>query len=383
MINHEVRDVLVAQLQARLRSEKRLSNPTIESYARVLGCSTRHLRRLVSGSARRNEADWVYSIDAAAFEAYILNAGNAKKTHGRLAALGVAVPNLRTFQRAIRRDLSAGERAFARRGEAARRENSVYVSWEAPHRNAVWMCDGKELDVLVVPERGTTPIRVNLFSFHDAYSRGCMGFVVTPTPTAQDVVAALRSAVTLTQLSFGPFHGVCDELILDNALAHFAHDVLANAMALGVGQSPIPPYSPYLIGKIERFHRTLRDEWAADCPFYTHAPEQANGQPFHPKGKGIPLRALVEKLSEFIRTTTASAPIARSGGGLPNRRGSMTPRRFGRRILGWCDSWTCRSRPASSAGKASSSRAVTTWRLPSTVSTETKSSFGTCRTTRP
>jgi hypothetical protein len=60
--------------------------------------------------------------------------------------------------RALERDLSPAERAYARHGEDGPRY-SVYRRWEPAARNEVWEADHGELDIRVLPLRGRRLVR--------------------------------------------------------------------------------------------------------------------------------------------------------------------------------------------------------------------------------
>ena len=67
---------------------------------------------------------------------------------------GAQVPSHTAFCRALERDLSPAERAYARHGEDGPRRYSVYRRWEPRAHNEVWEADHGELDAEVVPLRG-------------------------------------------------------------------------------------------------------------------------------------------------------------------------------------------------------------------------------------
>jgi putative transposase len=64
-----------------------------------------------------------------------------------------AVPSLRTLQRAVRRDLSVGERARPKVGGAARRCCDVYGKRPPRHRNGCWEGDHRHVPVRVALDR--------------------------------------------------------------------------------------------------------------------------------------------------------------------------------------------------------------------------------------
>lgn len=91
---------------------------------------------------------------------------------------------MRTLQAAFARELSPAERASARRGEAGRREHGLYLRYEAPHRNAVWQADHKQLPVLVVPPGRRHGRRGWVTLFLDDCSRAVMGRAISLQPSS-------------------------------------------------------------------------------------------------------------------------------------------------------------------------------------------------------
>jgi transposase InsO family protein len=58
-------------------------------------------------------------------------------------------------------------------------------------------------------------------------------------------------------------HGVTvTGVMTDNAKAYWSHAFSDALAAGGARRWSIPPYSPQINGKVERFNRTLLDEWA-------------------------------------------------------------------------------------------------------------------------
>ncbi|MGO4463647.1 ISNCY family transposase, partial [Streptomyces sp. M-16] len=81
--------------------------------------------------------------------------GNVSAVHRELVARAAKdpslgpVPSLSVFHRAVRQDLSAGERAGLKGGEGARRRYDVYGKRPRMHRNACWEGDHKRVPVRV------------------------------------------------------------------------------------------------------------------------------------------------------------------------------------------------------------------------------------------
>jgi putative transposase len=86
-------------------------------------------------------------------DAYLACRGNAAAAWRLRRAAGAPVPSLRAFQAAIARELLPIQRAAAADGVAGQRRHTVYLRWEADHRNQRWEADHVELPVLVLPPR--------------------------------------------------------------------------------------------------------------------------------------------------------------------------------------------------------------------------------------
>jgi transposase InsO family protein len=67
-----------------------------------------------------------------------------------------------------------------------------------------------------------------------------------------------RAAAWMREQGCGPVQAVMS----DNHRAYTSHHFQALLNALGARHIPTPPYTPRWNGKVERFHRTLNDEWA-------------------------------------------------------------------------------------------------------------------------
>ncbi len=57
----------------------------------------------------------------------------------------------------VRTRAAASRACVGQHGEAGRREHGLYLRYEAPHRNAVWQADHKQLPVLVQPRPRCSP----------------------------------------------------------------------------------------------------------------------------------------------------------------------------------------------------------------------------------
>ncbi|GAA2288411.1 hypothetical protein GCM10010145_68490 [Streptomyces ruber] len=124
--------------------------------------------------------------------------GNVSAVHRELAARAAEdpssgpVPSLSVLHRAVVRDLSVGERAGLRTGEAGRRRHDVFGKRPPTYRNACWEGDHKRIPVRVEVEgRAVCPW---VTWFIDVASKVIVGVAVTGHEPGRDaVLAALRT----------------------------------------------------------------------------------------------------------------------------------------------------------------------------------------------
>ncbi|MEW2418898.1 hypothetical protein AB0953_35240 [Streptomyces sp. NPDC046866] len=102
------------------------------------------------------------------------------------------VPSLSTFPRAVRRDLSAGERAGLARGPEAARAHDVFGRRPTQWRNQTWEADHVQAP-LVVDADGEL-VRPWVTWFIDVATKTITGTAVTPGhPSRASILAALRA----------------------------------------------------------------------------------------------------------------------------------------------------------------------------------------------
>ncbi len=234
----------------------------------------------------------------AAVEALYRAGGRPVMAWALLRDEGVAVPSRPTFCRALERDVSLAERAYARHGEDGRRRYSVYRRWEPKARNDVWETDHAELDINIVPLRGKRLVRPWLTVVEDGFSRVLMGWALSLYPSSAEVLVAIHEAVVIDP-ERGPWGGVPQLIRFDGGRDFLAHAVTRAAGELGCAALPAIPYSPHLKGKVERFHRTIGEGLIATLPHYTGGPRKANGKLYR-QPDPLTLPQLQTRVREFI-----------------------------------------------------------------------------------
>jgi putative transposase len=224
---------VVADLVAR-RERDDLRAEAVKVAARRLGVGERTLWRWVAAGrppARRRRGARRLELSDELREAYLRLGGNVAAVWREAREGGCEPPPLRTLQQAFARELRPAERASARRGEGGRREHGLYLRFEAPHRNAVWQADHKQLPILVVRAGGRGESKPWVTLFLDDFSRAIMGWAISLRPTAAEVLGALRDAVVVHP-GRGAFGGVPRRLRWDHGMEFTAGAVEQAALAL-------------------------------------------------------------------------------------------------------------------------------------------------------
>ncbi|MEU0663699.1 transposase family protein [Streptomyces lavendulocolor] len=201
--------------------------------------------------------------------------GNVAAVHRELTARaargeGAPPPSIPTLHRAIRRDLSPGERAGLAGGEGAARKHDVFLARPRGWRNQVWETDHVQAPVLVEVEgRARRPW---ITWFIDCATNAITGVAVTPVhPSRESVLAALRSAV-LREEPYGPFGGLPEKVRVDRGKDFLSRTVTAAFDLLEVTVEDLPAYTPHLKGTVEGLNRAVESMFLAALPGYARQP---------------------------------------------------------------------------------------------------------------
>uniref|UniRef100_UPI003F4BC111 Mu transposase C-terminal domain-containing protein n=1 Tax=Streptomyces microflavus TaxID=1919 RepID=UPI003F4BC111 len=224
----------------------------------------------------RSRADARFTITPEVRGLLALWKGNVRAVHRELvlrAARQVPpadAPSLTTLHRAIRRDLTPGERAGLAGGERAARKHDVFLARPRGWRNKVWETDHMQAPVLV--DVAGKPRRPWITWFTDCATNAITGFAVTPIcPSRESVLAALRSAV-LREDPYGPFGGVPEKVRVDRGKDFLSRTVTAAFDVLDVTVEDLPAYTPHLKGTVEGLNRAVESMFLAALPGYARQP---------------------------------------------------------------------------------------------------------------
>jgi putative transposase len=293
----ERRQAVVARLLA-LRAGGRLHREIVRAAAESLSVTERSVWGWLAAGAYDPAWRIGWRTTDEAIEAFYRSGGRPTAAWHLLREEGVPVPSLTAFCRALTRDVSPAERAYARHGENGRRRYSVYRRWEPAARNEVWETDHAELDINVVPLRGKRLVRPWLTVIEDGFSRLVMGWALSLYPTSAEVLVAIREGIVI-DLERGPWGGVPQLIRFDGGREFLAGAVKRAAGELGCAALPTAGYSPHHKGKIERLHRTIGEGLIATLPHFTGGPRRANGK-LYAQPAPLTLAQLQARVREFI-----------------------------------------------------------------------------------
>lgn len=167
-----------------------------------------------------------------------------------LAALhGEGAPSARTVQRYL-------ARKGLRRGQGAS-ERVGFGRFEAERPNELWVADALHGPVAATQQGGNVKRKAICFAILDDHSRLCVGAYFEPAETELRLERTLRAALQS--------RGIPDALYVDNG-SPFASEQLQRACAvLGIRLIHSRPGRPEGRGKIERFFRTLREQFLIEA----------------------------------------------------------------------------------------------------------------------
>lgn len=282
-----------------LREEGRLPKGAIGLAAVSLGVSERSFRRWMAagGYAPKRREPWQLTPEAR--QAYYLAGGVSSRAHTMLEQAGSDVRSESVYRRAIKRELSAAERGYAQDGEEGWRRNSIYLTWEPEARNEIWEADHAQLDIHVVPLRGSRLQSPWMTVIEDGFSRLIMGWALSLYPSSAEVLAALREAIVIDP-DRGPWGGVPHVVRFDGGRDFLANAVTRAAREVGFLVNKTAPYSPYQKGKVERLHLTIRQELISKLPHYQGGARRADGKLYAQRRAPLTLDELQEEIRRYV-----------------------------------------------------------------------------------
>ncbi|WP_223733434.1 Mu transposase C-terminal domain-containing protein, partial [Streptomyces purpurogeneiscleroticus] len=283
-----------------LRAGKLLTAGHVRVAAEALGVSERTVWRWLAAAhsdetaaaypGARSRADARFTITPEVRGLLALWKGNVRAVHRELVLRAARqsppadAPSLTTLHRAIRRDLTPGERAGLAGGERAARKHDVFLARPRGWRNQAWETDHMQAPVLV--DVDGTARRPWITWFTDCATNAITGVAVTPGhPSRESVLAALRAAV-LREDPYGPFGGLPERVRVDRGKDFLSRTVTAAFDLLNVRVEDLPAYPPHLKGTVEGLNRAVEPMLLAALPGYVHQPRPGK-RPSRPKDEAL------------------------------------------------------------------------------------------------
>src|SRR3954468_577200 len=168
----------------------------------------------------------------------------AAQIHAIMTAAGETVPSARALQTHL-------TRAGLNQRADGRTPSKVYGRFEATAPNELWTGDG-----LHGPKLAATGRRAVLLAFIDDHSRLLVGWRWVTGEDVFGLEAALRPALMA--------RGIPDGVLVDHGSAFVSSQLLRACAVLGAKLIHASPRAATTKGKIERFWRTVRDQFLVE-----------------------------------------------------------------------------------------------------------------------
>lgn len=252
-----------------------VSNRDVTEAARVLGRSPRTVRRMVAkGYVRKERTCWV--PDQATLDLLHECEGSVAQVEKRLLKSTGAPPvSLRTMQRAVQQRCNQYQVTNAREGYAAMVSTLPVQRRHIPHRNDEWAIDHTLVPVFVLVNGSWC--KPWMTTVLDAATRMVLAFTLSPNvPTLEETVETLAAAAEGFTTPDGTFVGGCPKaLISDRGGDLVTQAVTTGLLGFDVERRFTEAYTPHQNGRIERWHRTLKEEMCRPLPGYDRSAHTA------------------------------------------------------------------------------------------------------------
>jgi len=234
-----------------------------------------------------------------------------------LHAEGQELPSRATWYRASARDLTALELRYAQGGLPSARKAQLRLERREGRRGDCLIADHKLADLLVALPGTTKPARPWITSFMEPSTRAIAGIAVSVRPHRGVVLAALGEAIR-ERPELTPAHGKPWMIRFDNGMEFLARAIRSAAIDLAFTPIPLRARSPWLNGKIERWHQTLTRELISRLPHFTDGPVREDGSLDLPAGvEPLAIEVFIALLMEWVAEYNFERPHSSLEGRTP------------------------------------------------------------------
>lgn len=205
---------------------------------------------------------------------------NAFTAWQKMDAAGLLNCSYRTFARAIEQRADPTLVAAALAGYKGLVNKRLYLKWTPPHRCHTYHVDHTKLDVWVWPShKHRSPIRPHV----TVIVEGKTG-LLHAVPWVADINGDMIAAALVDHAVEHTYHGVTvggqpEQVILDNAAAHFGPAMREAVERLGWIPAPTAAYSSWQNGKAERAIGLLNSRLCNRAPGATNSGTTRTGAP--------------------------------------------------------------------------------------------------------
>ena len=306
-VSRATEDQVLATLM-RLREElEYVPNEDVRNAAILLNCSTRRIRRMLQrGYVRQGTQAW--TPDPATCQTLLVKCdGSISLLKEALEGEGQApAVSLRTMQRGFANRYSQQQLLAARKGYKAMWGACPTVDHIVEARNEEWCMDHTKLPVWVRYPDGTYD-KPWMTTVMDSATRMILAVTIGPdTPTTEESVETVAIAVEgYTSEATGFVGGIPGALLSDRG-----GDLLTRAMTLGLIEQGIDRrttegYTPNQNGRIEKWHRTIKEE---ACPKLvgfaredrTARDDRKEGAPIEDPEMLLPIEAVTYEVLKWV-----------------------------------------------------------------------------------
>lgn len=302
------RDRAVAELLDLEASGVDLDGTLFDIAAQGCGYSPRQLKRVITQiKARQQDPDlklaapdaWLH--DPEVIDMVALCCGNLAKAHGRLKKTK-RLPSLSTFQRRLNTHLGTQAMTTIRKGDGRARSRRIYLKRDPGVRGHTYETDHTECPIYVIPTGRRRATRPYITVVIDRATRYVLSVVITfGNPSAEEVRVAFIAAILDRFAADGQTRvgGLPTQIVWDQGKEYLSDLVTESCLRLGTNPCPLPPYSPQLKGRCERFWRFFKENCLASMPGYIDSGADVRGT-LHRAQYALSEVAFVERVSEWL-----------------------------------------------------------------------------------
>lgn len=210
----------------------------------------------------------------------LANEQNVYMAWERMHAAGLLTCSYATFARALRERTDPALVAAALQGFKGLVNNRLYLKWTPPHRCHTYHVDHTELDLWVWPShKHRSPVRPHVTVVVDGASSLLHAVPWTGDINGDMIAAALADAAVEHNYLGTLVGGEPEQVVLDNAAAHFGPSMRDGIERVGWILAPTAAYSSWQNGKAERAIGLLNSRLANRAPGATNSGTTRTGAP--------------------------------------------------------------------------------------------------------